>query len=133
MTEIHEGFSPGALYDNTSGLRRPPAGAVGLSAVRALPDGSMRQYTAVEFTRGWAGVEHFIRTLRACGFVRPSSADTKDTSYAVLDVLDADGDIIGDYDVPDARAFRYIKRKLKLSVVDVEAEVAAYRAETAAR
>lgn len=37
-------------------------------------------------------------------------------SYAVLDVLNADGDIIGDYDVPTVAAFRYIKRKLQLRV-----------------
>lgn len=109
----------GTPYDE-SGLLRPPAAAVGLSAVRALPDGSMRQYSAVEYPR-WNGVEHFIRTLRAVGYVRPSSVKP---SYAVLDVLDAEGDIIGDYDIPTAHAFAYVKRKLKLTVVDVEAELA---------
>jgi hypothetical protein len=103
---------PGTPYDD-SGLLRPPAAAVGLSAIRGLPDGSMRQYTSVEFTRGWNGVERFIRTLRAVGYIKPSSAAP---SYAVLDVLDVDGDIIGDYDVPTAAAFRYIKRKLDLRV-----------------
>jgi hypothetical protein len=78
-----------------------------------MPDGSMRQYTAVEFTRGWAGVEHFIRTLRAVGYIKPSSPEP---SYAILDVLDFDGDIIADYDVPTVAAFRYIKRKLQLRV-----------------
>lgn len=104
---------PGTPYDGT-GLLRPPPDAVGLSVIRGLPDGSMRQYTSVEFARGWNGVEHFIRTLMAFGYVKPSSAEP---SYAVLDVLDADEDIIGDYDVPTASAFRYIKRKLQLRVV----------------
>lgn len=102
----------GTPYDDTSGLRRPPAGATGISAIRILPGGGMRQFSAVEFRRGWNGVEHFIRTLRAVGYVRPTKAG--EPSYAVLDVLDADGDIIGDYDVPNARAWGYIYRKLKL-------------------
>jgi hypothetical protein len=78
-------------YDN-SGLLRPPADAVGLSAIRALPDGSMRQYSAVGFHSGWGGVEHFIRTLRSVGYIRPSSSTT---SYAVLDVLDANDAVRG--------------------------------------
>lgn len=101
-------------YDET-GLLRPPAEAIGLSAVRALPDGSMRQYSAVDFRQGWPGVDQFIRTLRAVGFVRPSSRDM--AGYAVLDVIDTDGDLIADYDIPTAAAFRYVKRKLRLSVV----------------
>jgi hypothetical protein len=105
---------PGTPYDETSGLLYPPAAATGLSAIRALPpNGAMRQYSAVEFDRGWAGVEHFIRTLRAVGYIKPSSAAP---SYAVLDVLDTDGDIIFDYDIPTAVAFRFIKRKLQLRV-----------------
>ena len=105
---------PGTPYDK-SGLLRPPAAAIGFSAVRAMPGGWMRQYTAVESDRGWAGVEHLIRILRAFGYVKPSSTE-EDGSYAVLDVLDAEGDIIGDYNVPTARAFAYIKRKLGLRV-----------------
>lgn len=85
-----------------------------------------RQYTAVEFERGWNGVEHFIRTLRAVGYVRPSGSAE---SYTVLEVLDAEGDIIGEYDIPINRAFAYVKRKLKLAVVDVEAEIERYRRE----
>jgi hypothetical protein len=90
----------------------PPMSARGLSAIRALPDGGMRQHSAVEWPT-WNGVEHFIRTLDHLGYVKPSSSKP---SYAVLDVLDADGDIIADYDVPTAAAFRYIKRKLQLRV-----------------
>lgn len=105
-----------------SGVTRPPADARGLSAFRGLRNGSARQYSAVEWDR-WQGVEHFVRTLAHLGYIRPSSTDT--SGYAVLDVLDADGDIIADYDVPTAQAFRYIKRKLRLTVVDVEAAVRA--------
>ncbi len=106
----------GQPYDD-SGLLRPPAQAVGLSAIRSVTEngvkGVMRQYSAVEFGRGWPGVEHFIRTLRAVGYVKPSSTTP---SYAVLDVLDTEGDIIADYNIPTSNAFRYIKRKLKLTV-----------------
>lgn len=105
-------MEPGTPYDHASGVLSPPAGAVGLSAMRPVR-GVARNYTAVEFTRGWNGVEHFIRTLMKVGYIAPSSSAP---SYAVLDVLDADGDIIGDYDVPNAKAFGYIKRKLKLRV-----------------
>ena len=113
----------GTAYDGT-GLRRPPAAAVGLSAFRALPDGSGQQYTAVGFHSNWFGVEHFIRTLRAVGYIRPSSSAER---YAVLDVLDANDDIIFDYDIPTSRAFRYVKRILRLTVEPVldESAVAA--------
>jgi len=116
MTVQSSDLGPGTAYGD-SDLLRPPANAVGLSAIRVLPDGSMRQYSAVGFHSGWGGVEHFIRTLRAVGFIRPSSSDT---SYAVLDVLDANDDIIFDYCIPTSRAFKYVKRRLKLTVVDIE-------------
>lgn len=89
--------------------------AVGFTAFRALPDGTGRAYTGVEFTRGWAGADHFLRQLRACGFVKNSS-DDPESGYAVLDVLDLNGDIVQDYEVPTAHAFKYIYRKLQLRV-----------------
>ncbi len=112
----------GTPYD-ASGLLRPPAAAVGLSAIRAVTEngvqGVTRRYSTTEFRSGWSGVEHFIRILRAVGYVKPSSAEP---SYAVLDVLDAQGDIIAEYNVPTARAFAFIKRKLKLVVERPEDE-----------
>lgn len=75
----------------------------------------MRQYTAVEFTRGFNGVEHFVRTLWHLGFIRISSTET--SGYAVLDVLDAAGDIIRDYDIVTPHAFAFVYRKLNLRVV----------------
>lgn len=105
-------MEPGTPYDHASGLCSPPANAVGLSAMRPVR-GVARNYIGVEFTRGWNGVEHFVRMLMKVGFISPSSSAP---SYAVLDVLDADGDIIGDYAVPHARAFRFIYRKLGLRV-----------------
>lgn len=106
-------MEPGTRYDDTSELRRPPAGAIGLSAVRGLPGGAMRQYTSIEFSRGWAGVERFIRILRAVGYIEPC---TPKDSYAVLDVIDADGDILDSYDLPHARAFKYVYRTLQLRI-----------------
>ncbi|MEU5946277.1 hypothetical protein ABZ793_12030 [Micromonospora sp. NPDC047465] len=90
--------------------------AVGFTLFRVLPNGGSRAYTAVEFTRGWAGADHFLRQLRACGYVRNSS--TAPDGWHVLDVLDANGDIVQDYAIPPhpSRAFAYIKRKLKLTV-----------------
>jgi len=121
-------LAPGTPYDRHSGLCRPPAGAVALSAIREVKSGAMRQYTQVEFTHRWNGVDRFIRTLAAVGYVQPCSAAP---SYAVLDVLDAEGDIIGEYDIPSPRAFGYVYRKLGLRVVDVAAIVAEHHRETA--
>lgn len=111
-------MEPGTPYDHYSGVCSPPADAVGLSAMRPV-NGVARNYTAVEFTRGWNGVERFVRTLMKLGYLRPSDADSR--GYAVLDVLDAEGDIIGDYDIPNAQAFQYVYRKLGLRVEPVPA------------
>jgi hypothetical protein len=97
----------------TGRVQPPPEAATGLSAIRGLPDGSLRQYSAVEFDHGRVGVARFVHRCAAIGLLKPSSAEP---SYAVLDVLDAEGDIIGDYNVPTAQAFAHIKRKLQLTV-----------------
>lgn len=94
----------------------PDPRAVALTAFRALPDGGGRQYTATTFPQDpWQGCERMIRMAAAVGFVTESAPG----AYAVLDVLDVDGDIIQDYGIPDARAFRWLKRKLRW-VVDKE-------------
>lgn len=89
--------------------------AIGFSAIRGLPDGSMRQYSAVEFDLGWDGAAAFYHRLKGLRFVRASTTDA--SGYAVLDVNDAAGDIVQDFDIPTAQAFQYIKRMLKLTVV----------------
>jgi hypothetical protein len=89
----------------------PPAEAFALSAFRALPSGVGRQYSATTFPQNpWQGCEHMIRTVAHLGMIRESTAD--DDGYAVLDVLNKDGDIIADYSIRDSRAFQYLKRKL---------------------
>jgi hypothetical protein len=93
-----------------------------LSAFRVLPDGSGRAYTATWFPKDpRGGCEHFLRTCRAVGWIRPSSED----GYAVLDVLDEDGDIIEDYTIVSAKAFQQIKRRLRLAVESTDGEAAA--------
>lgn len=104
---------PGTPYDD-SGLMRPPADACEVSAIRAMPGNEMRQYSRVGFHSRYAGVEHLIRTLRAVGYIRPSSTTT--VGYAVLDIYNDTDDIIFDYDIPTARAFSYLKRRIGLTV-----------------
>jgi hypothetical protein len=85
-----------------------------LTAFRELPNGAGRQYTATTFPEDpWQGCERFIRTGLKLGLLKdPGDGD----SYAVLDVLDEDWSIVQDFAVPDAHAFRWVKRKLGLRV-----------------
>jgi hypothetical protein len=92
----------------------PPAGTVALAAFRELPDGRGRQYTESWFAGDpWRGCEHFIRMCGAIGLLLDSGPGH---AYALLDVIDEDGGILATYDIPDARAFRFIYRKLRLRV-----------------
>jgi len=94
------------------------ATAVALSAFRVLPNGEGRVYTATTFPGNpLAGCERFVRTCRVLGYLVPDGPH-----YAVLDVLDATGDIVQDFLIRDAAAFRYIKRKLRLRVEAEKAE-----------
>lgn len=93
--------------------------ATGFKLFRALPDGTARDYTGVEFVHGWKGANAFRHRCAALRYIRNSSTDT--SGYGVLDVLNADGDLIQDYDIPTAAAFAYIKRKLRISVERAEA------------
>lgn len=96
----------------------PPAGAVALTAFRELPDGRARQYTEAWPTGDpWQGCERFIRMCGAVGFLRKSAPEH---AYAMLDAISEDGDILETYDIPDARAFRFIYRKLHLRVAETE-------------
>lgn len=90
----------------------PHPAAHALSMFRMLADGRGRQYSAVTFPRNpWQGCEHTIRMATAVGWIKKA-----DHPYAVLDVLDVNGDIVQDFSIPDALAFRQLKRKLKLVV-----------------
>jgi hypothetical protein len=90
-----------------------PAATTGFSVFRELSDGRGRQYAGVQFNRGRAGAEWFLRQLRIFG-VQPS-ADAP--AYALLDAVDADGELLGvTYDLPTREAFAYVYRKLGLRV-----------------
>lgn len=85
-----------------------------LRLFRVLPNGEARSYTATTFPRNpYQGCERFVRMCCAFGYLAGADSD----SYGVLDVLNVDGDIIGDYGVPTARAFAWIKKKLGMAVV----------------
>jgi hypothetical protein len=114
---------PGQVYESrtraaaSDGIA-PPADSVALSAFRALPDGSGRQYTAATFPAGpWKGCERMIRMAWYIGFLKPSCA-TQCSHYAVLDVLNAEDDIVRDYCIPHGEAFRWWYSKLHLRVED---------------
>lgn len=94
-------------------LRPLHEAATGFKLFRGA-NGDPRDYTAVEFTNGWAGANRFLNQLRICGYVRNPSSTT--SGYGVLDVLNGDGDIVADYDVPTSHGFAFIKRKLGLVV-----------------
>jgi hypothetical protein len=79
-------------------------------------NGNGIRYSGVTFpTDPYRGVERTIRTAKAVGWISNQS-NAYPAAYAILDVLDEDGDIIADYAVLDACAFRHIKKKLNLVV-----------------
>lgn len=84
--------------------------AAALTAVRIVGD-DLRTYTIAEPTGGREQIDRVLRMARAFGFVRPAA---EDGSYAVLDVLGEDDNIVQDYAIPTAAAFRWWYRKLHL-------------------
>lgn len=97
----------------------PDAHALG--AARIVAPDELRIYTATTFPNDpWSGCNHMLRMLRATGGL----ARTEEDDYAVLDVFNADGDIVQDFALT-RDGFRFAYRKLDWRVVDVEAELAA--------
>lgn len=90
-----------------------PDSAVAVSAFRALPDGSGRQYTISDPSRGRATIVKTAMMARAVGYIAPPDSGTP---YAVIDLLDAGNDIVGDIGVPNAAAWSWWHRKLHLTV-----------------
>jgi hypothetical protein len=91
-----------------------------LSAFRVLPNGNGRAYSATFFPRDpWAGLEQFIRQGHAVGAIK-SNGDGPD--YAVLDVLNEEGDIVQDFTIPTADAFQQVRRRLKLVVLSEDGD-----------
>jgi hypothetical protein len=90
-----------------------PASAWALDLFRILGKDKPRQYTATTFPQNpYQGCERMIRMARAVGWI---GGDYKD-SYGLLEVLDAAGDILCDYPVPNAHAFAQLKQKLDIAV-----------------
>lgn len=89
-----------------------------LSAFRALRAGNGRCYTATTFPKNpWQGCERFVRMCRKVGWIKDSPEP-----YAMLDVLDENGDIVQDYPIPDAASFRQVKAKLHLRLASDDSE-----------
>ena len=82
---------------------------VGMSLFRILPNGKGRSYSAVRFCRGYLGACRTLRQFQAVGWIGAGD-------YGVLDLLDAQGDIVVDYPIPTSQAFQRIKQKLRLVV-----------------
>lgn len=103
----------------------PPPAAVALTAFRELPDGRARQYTET-WTPGnpWQGCARFIRMCGKLGYLRDS---VPGHAYAVLDAVGEGGDILATYDIPHARAFRFIYRKLHLRIAETDGVTEASR------
>ncbi|MFD9950809.1 hypothetical protein ACFWYW_58715 [Nonomuraea sp. NPDC059023] len=106
MVEIHSGRALPDLHPD----------AVALSAFRALPNGVARQYSISEAESKARAIKASLHRASAIGFIKPSTKDCTDC-YAVLDVLDADDDIVQDFCIPTARAFKWWYRLLDLRVV----------------
>lgn len=104
------------VSETTNGLAELHPNAVGFTLFRLLPRDRCRTYTSVEFDRGWADADWFLRQLHAFGYVQNSTPARE--GWHVLDVLDAESNVIQDYAVPPAPsgAMAYIIRKLGLRV-----------------
>lgn len=85
--------------------------AVALRPVRIV-GGVLRVYEGTTFPRGpFVGCETAIRRLSATGGL----ADGEDCRYAVLDVLDEEGDVIQDFALTKS-GFNYLRRQWRFQV-----------------
>lgn len=97
-----------------------PAEAHALTLFRILPNGEGRRYSATTFPNGpYQGCERTVRMARAVGWIAEDGGE----SYGLLEVIDANGDILADFDIPTARAFAQVKKHLNIVVEEVEASV----------
>lgn len=83
--------------------------AVAIRPVRIVAD-ELREYEAITFPQNpWQGCEIYLRRCAAFGFLNASE------QYAVIDILNNDGDIIQDFSV-NRSGFKFLKSKLKFRV-----------------
>jgi hypothetical protein len=93
-----------------------PPEAHALTLFRILPNGECRTYSATTFPRApYQGCERMVRMARAVGAISESGE-----SYGLLEVLDENGDILADFDIPTAAEFAWLKKKLNIVVEEVE-------------
>lgn len=85
--------------------------ATGFSGFRLLPNGRGRAYTIAEAPI--KTLRHTLRIAEAVGYATRGDDDLE--AYAVLDVMEGD-DVVQDFVIPHARAFRWWYRVLGLRV-----------------
>lgn len=97
-------------YREIAKILKPEAFA--LRPVRVIGDG-FRYYEATTFPQDpWKGCELYLRRLAFFGHLRE---DGKEGQEIVIDVLDANGDIIQDFPVT-REGFRLLRRWLRFKV-----------------
>ena len=93
--------------------------AVAVSAFRGLRNGTGRQYTISEAPSRERAIKYSLRVAKAIGAVKATShEDGPCDCYAVLDILNGDDEIVQDFCIPTAHAFRWWYRHLRLRVAD---------------
>jgi hypothetical protein len=88
--------------------------AVALSIFRVIK-GNGCQYGVAPFADGRAAVEVALRRAAEAGFLAPSET-AANYCFAVLDVLDAEGDWIQDFALPSEEAFEWWNLLLGLEI-----------------
>ena len=88
------------------------------AALRVLSGDRGRAYGATWAGPKWAA--HLFRMAEAFGYVAPSKGPGEE--YALLDVLDSNGDFVQHYAIPTAAAFRWWYRKLGLRVTSEDGQ-----------
>jgi hypothetical protein len=87
-----------------------------LQLVRAIESKNVfRYYEATTFRNPYAGCELYLYRCQTFGFL----VEKKEDVYAVVDVLDRNGDVIQDYGV-NKKGFDFLRSQLKFKVIDLE-------------
>lgn len=102
-------------------MRVPPETAA-LTIFRILKNGEPRRYSATTFPSDpLHGCDQMVRMALATGAISSTPhVAGQPPGYGVLDVLDAQGDIIADFEIPNAAGFRFLKRKLNIVVEEID-------------
>lgn len=87
--------------------------ATGLSALRI--DGTETGHFYSTATMEPRVLERFVQLAERDGLLVPATG--YDECYAVLDILDASGDIVDDRHVPTERAWNALNSELRLEVI----------------